>query len=191
MDDFENVSKLVNQTGASYEEARYAYEACGKDMLSAAIMLEKAHSKDGAQYSTSSGAKGSCESRDSGSGMDYHEAWNKARSSFRRNSRAAAGCAGDFFRKLSRNYVKVTGSREYFNIPIIAAAAIILLFWSIAVPAFIISLFCGINYTFTGPDFSKDFVFGFERSRQSSYESAQYTYTQSAENADNGFFTKK
>ena len=39
MDDFENVSKLVSQTGSTFEEARYAYEACGKDMLAAAGML--------------------------------------------------------------------------------------------------------------------------------------------------------
>lgn len=186
MDDFENVSKLVNQTGASYEEARYAYEACGKDMLSAAIMLEKAHSRNGAQYS-----KGSCESSDCGPGTDYRKTWDRARSSFCRNSRAAAGCAGDFLRKLSRNTVRISGSREYLNIPIIAAAAIVLIFWSIAVPAFIISLFCGITYTFTGPDFSKDFVFGFERSGQRPYESAKYTYSQNTENADNGFFNKK
>ena len=41
MTDFENVSELVRKTGASFEEARYAYEACGKDMLTAAEMLEK------------------------------------------------------------------------------------------------------------------------------------------------------
>ena len=46
MTDFENVSELVRKTGASFEEARYAYEACGKDMLAAAEMLEKAHYKN-------------------------------------------------------------------------------------------------------------------------------------------------
>ena len=46
MDDFENVSKLVSQTGSTFEEARYAYEACGKDMLAAAVMLEKAKKKN-------------------------------------------------------------------------------------------------------------------------------------------------
>ena len=39
MTDFENVSELVRKTGASFEEARYAYEVCGKDMLAAAEMM--------------------------------------------------------------------------------------------------------------------------------------------------------
>lgn len=172
MDDFENVSKLVNQTGASYEEARYAYEACGKDMLAAAIMLEKAHGKGCA-------------------GADYHETWNKAKESFKQNTKTAAGYAGGFLSKLCRNNVKITGGREYFSIPVIAALLIVLIFSGFCIPAFIISIFCGIRYTITGPDISKDFTIGFERPHSQPSEPAQYTYVQPTENNDNGFFTKK
>lgn len=42
MSEYESVSELVNKTGASYNEAKYAYEACSGDMLAAIIMLEKA-----------------------------------------------------------------------------------------------------------------------------------------------------
>ena len=96
MNDFENVSELVNKTGASFEEARYAYEACGKDMVEAAIMLEKARSKNSER-------------------SRFNAEMDNAKQNFRRNSRRAADCAGGLFRKLCRNSVRITGSREYFR----------------------------------------------------------------------------
>lgn len=188
MNDYEMVSELVNKTGATYEEAKYAYEACNKDMLTAAIMLEKSRE-----------AKNS---RNDSSGADYKEIWNDARGKFRDNSRKAADCAGGFFRKLCRNTLKVTGSREYFSVPIIAALLIAFMLWEILVPAVIISLICGINFVFTGPDFSKDFVFGFSKPGSTAQQTsqptaeaprpeirpAQYVYTPSEEEQDKGFF---
>ena len=169
MNDFENVSELVNKTGASFEEARYAYEACGKDMVSAAVMLEKAR----------------CSKNES-----TEDPWDSAKQSFRRNSRTAANCAGGFFRKLCRNNVRISGSREYFCIPVIAAVIIALLLWEIISPVVLISVFCGIRYTFTGPDISKDFVFGFSKPASASHSAPEYNYYQDNESCDNGFFNK-
>ena len=169
MNDFENVSELVNKTGASFEEARYAYEACGKDMVSAAVMLEKARNskKNGAE-----------------------DTWESARQSFKRNTRTAASCAGGFFGKLCRNSVRISGSREYFCIPIIAAVIIALFLWEIIIPVVLISVFCGIRYTFTGPDISKDFVFGFSKPAAAAHSAPEYNYCQDNEPCDNGFFNK-
>lgn len=52
-----------------------------------------------------------------------------------------------------RNNITVSGSREFFSIPIIAFIAILFLGWEIAMPAAIISLFCGVEYTVNGEDF--------------------------------------
>ncbi|MGN0637402.1 MAG: hypothetical protein ACI4J0_03435 [Huintestinicola sp.] len=171
MNDFENVSELVNKTGASFEEARYAYEACGKDMVEAAIMLEKAHSK-------SSGRS------------RFNAEINSAKQSFRRNSRRAADCAGSLFGKLCRNNVRIAGSREYFRIPVIAAVICALLLWEIIVPVVLISILFGVTYTFFGPDFSKEFVFGFSKPVSAAQSAPTYTYTKPDEPCDNGFFNK-
>lgn len=171
MNDFENVSYLVNKTGASFEEARYAYEACGKDMAAAAEMLENAK-------------------RAKNNGADLNDTWNNAKQSFRRNSRTAANCAAGIFRKLCRNNVRISGSREYFCVPVIAAIIMALLLWEIIVPVVIISVFCGVRYTFTGPDFAKDFVFGFSRSAGVVHPAPDYTCHQDNEPCDNGFFNK-
>ena len=171
MNDFENVSELVNKTGASFEEARYAYEACGKDMVEAAIMLEKAHNKNNRR-------------------SDINDSLHSARESFRRNSRRAAGCAGSLFGKLCRNNVRIAGSREYFCIPVIAAVICALLLWEIIVPVVLISVLFGVAYTFFGPDFSKEFVFGFSKPSRAAQSAPTYTYSQQDEPCDNGFFNK-
>lgn len=171
MNDFENVSELVNKTGASFEEARYAYEACGKDMVEAAIMLEK--------------AKNSSTKR-----SQYTDSINSAKQSFRNNSRKAASFAGGLFDKLCRNSVSIAGSREYFRIPIIAAVICALLLWEIIVPVVLISLLFGVTYTFFGPDFSKSFVFGFSKPVNTPQSAPTYNYNQNDEPCDNGFFNK-
>ena len=115
MDDFENVSKLVSQTGSTFEEARYAYEACGKDMLAAAVMLEKAKKKN---CSSTTGASGQCASY-----SDYQWDKDKFRQEFRRGARTAFDCTGGFISKLARNTLTVSGSRDYFTVPIIPSGA--------------------------------------------------------------------
>ncbi|MGN0666396.1 MAG: hypothetical protein ACI4KF_07715 [Huintestinicola sp.] len=152
MTDFDFVCELVNKTGATFEEAKYAYEACGKDMLAAAVMLEK-----------SQNAK-------------------KSRSSFinteavKENSRKASNALVSFFRKVSRTSVKAEGSREYFSIPSLAAIIIAAILWEIALPAFIISLICGIRYTICGPDLAKDIIIGFTKEqKQTDIVPASYT----------------
>ena len=167
MNDFENVSELVNKTGASFEEARYAYEACGKDMVSAAIMLEKARSSR--KYANS--------------------ARNKARESFVKNRRTAAFHIRSFFDKLCRNSVSVCGSREYFRVPIIGALLCLILLGELLVPAVLISVFCGVRYVFSGVDFAKEFVFGFTKTANSAVN-PDYSYTPCDDSCDNGFFNK-
>lgn len=171
MNDFENVSELVNKTGASFEEARYAYEACGKDMIEAAIMLEKAHNRNEQK-------------------SRFNADLNSAKQSFRRNTRKAAGCAGSLLGKLCRNNVRIAGSREYFCIPVIAAVVCGLLLWEIIVPVVLISVLFGVTYTFFGPDFSKEFVFGFSKPVSAAQSAPTYNYNQSEEPCDNGFFNK-
>ena len=170
MNDYELVSELVSKTGATFEEARYAYESCGKDMLAAAIMLEKAKA-----------SKNNTSAKNSASAV---------KDTFRRNARTAADCAGGFFRKLCRNTLKISGTREFFSVPLIAALIAALFIWEILIPVVIISVFCGVKYTFTGPDFTENFTFGFEKPHSASDAShstaAEYTYEQPVK--DNGFF---
>ncbi|MCM1524696.1 MAG: hypothetical protein NC120_09595 [Ruminococcus sp.] len=156
MNDFESVSILTEKTGATFEEAKNAFEACGKDMLEAAVMLEK--NKKAHAPAASCGAKYS--------------------GKFKNGARAAAESAGRFFNKLCVNTLKITGKKEYFSMPLIAAALLLLCLWEIVFPAAVISLLCGVCYTVCGPDFKNSVTLGITRP-----DSA-------GESGDNGFFGK-
>lgn len=171
--EFEKVSELVNKTGAGYEEAKYAYEACGGDMLEAVIMLER--------------------SRKAGASDNYSGHTPRER------SRRFAEKAGNVFRKLCRNDMKIVGRKEYFSIPLIAAIILASIIWEALIPIVLIALICGISFVFTGPDFANDFVFGFTKRESKPAEAAvkaiprpevkpaQYHYEGEQ---DNGFFNK-
>lgn len=177
--EFDKVSELVNKTGCSYEEAKYAYEACGGDMLSAIIMLEKAKKESGSGY------------------YSYSDPKEK----FKDNARRAAGKAGTVFAKLCRNDMKVVGRREYFSIPMIAAIILAAIIWEALIPIVLISLICGVSFVFTGPDLEKDITFGFTKNNKNKtaasetvtaiprpeVKPAQYYYEGEQ---DNGFFNK-
>lgn len=163
-------------------------------MLAAAVMLEKAKKKN---CSSTTGASGQCASY-----SDYQWDKDKFRQEFRRGARTAFDCTGGFISKLARNTLTVSGSRDYFTVPIIVAVICLILLWGGAIPVVLISLLFGIRYTFSGPDFSKEFVFGFSRPAGSnvnvktdspSYDAhaADQSYRQNYEtyeNQDKGFF---
>lgn len=68
--------------------------------------------------------------------------------------------------KLCSKNVKISGNRDYCDMPLPAFVIIFAAGWSISVPAFVISLFCGVKYTISGKD-AKDIVISFsQRSKQ-------------------------
>lgn len=146
MTDYETISQIAKKTGVSYEKAKDAYEACGKDSLAASIMLEN----DKMNYETV--------------GDDMITVYD--RNGRRHNSGASSDFSNGlkkFLNIFTNNKFIVSGSREYFSMPLFAAALLLILLWEVALPAAVISLFFGIKYTLTGPDFEKDFVVAIER----------------------------
>lgn len=195
MTDYDKVCDLVSKTGAGYAEAKYALEACGGDMTEALIMLEKSQK---AKSNTNINKE------------DIKRCARNASDSLRRNCANAAGYAERTIRNHAHTTLKICGKREYLSIPLFAAIIIGVIFGEITVPAFIISLFCGIKYVLTGPNMEKDFVIGINKggmdpspSYDTSYtepvkpagyevpkprkENIVYTY-ESTEQGDNGFF---
>lgn len=149
MNEYEAVSELVKRTGAAYETAKYAYETCGGDLNNAAVMLEKARNNYAAAVS----------------GPPVPA--NDLGAAVRENAKKAAKEADGIFKKLCRNELKIINGRELFSMPLIAAVVLALILWQLMLAAVTVSLFLGTQYIFTGPDFNKDFVLGFPKSRGS------------------------
>ncbi len=180
MSDFEAVSELVSKTGSTYAEAKYAYEACGKDMLGAALMLEKSEQ-----------AKKSREKKASNENSQA-SFQNSSSDNFKKFIKQAAHHTRGLFGILCRNNLKITGKKEYISLPLIASIIIAVMLWEFALPAMIIAFFCGVSFVFTGPDFSKDHIIEFKPASSSKAapfkdQSVEYTYTE-YENSDKGFF---
>lgn len=178
MSDYEFVNELVNRTGVSFEEARFAYESCGKDFAAAEEMLF----------------------RNTMNNMSYRfNRRRERRANMRNNMRKAMRFSGGILSKMTRNNLSISASREFVTLPILAALIILLITWEIAVPAIIISLFCGVKYTFSGPDIEKDFTAEIKRdtapkttpatyTASYSEEPVKYVYPETEEVTDKGFF---
>lgn len=175
MSEYEYVSELVNKTGASYNEAKYAYEATGGDMLAAVIMLEKAKGiRTEKQENENAKAAGAGMSGNGTRGGTFGD--NASGNSF--SGGIAGGKSSDAINKgvksaqesLNRvcgKTVKVAGRREYFSMPLPAFAIIFAAAWHMSLPAFVISLLCGVKYTFSGEN-AKDVVIGFDMGKRHS-----------------------
>ena len=70
-----------------------------------------------------------------------------------------------FFKVICRNDISVSGKKEYFKLPVIAFLFISLAAAELAIPAIIISLFCGIEYTVSGQDFITQKTLSFKANR--------------------------
>lgn len=154
MSEYESVSELVNKTGASYNEAKYAYEACGGDMLDAVIMLEKAK-----RINLEKPGTGNAETaRKESFANPGNEALNNG-----------VKKAGKAFGRACVKRVKVTGNRDYFDVPLPVFIAVFGLSWEFSMPAFIISLIFGVNYTISGEG-AKDVVISLNRKQRQAAE---------------------
>lgn len=72
---------------------------------------------------------------------------------FEKNNSSFRAKAKNFFRILRDNRISVSGSKEYFSIPLIVFAIVAFVFSEICIPALLIAFFCGIRFTISGPDF--------------------------------------
>ncbi len=153
MSEYESVSELVNKTGATYNEAKYAYEACGGDMLEAVIMLEKAK-----RINLEKPVTGNAETAKERFADPGNEALNNG-----------VKKAGKAFGRACVKRVKVTGNRDYFDVPLPVFIAVFGLAWEFSMPAFIISLIFGVNYTISGEG-AKDMVISLNRKQRQTAE---------------------
>ena len=145
MDNFEKVEKLRERANVSYEEAKEALEASNWDLLDAMIYLEKkGRTASAGTYSTAYETKG-------GNGMDqgYTKEYNYTGSKETFGDKVRA-----LLKKSDENHFRVNrkDGSKLVEMPIWLMIVLLLAFWSIALILFIVGLFCGVSYSFVGPD---------------------------------------
>lgn len=135
MSEFDMISELVSKTGSTYEEAHYAFDACGGDMVQAAIMLEKAHN----------------ENKKSKREKNAQRIKEKAES--------AGKSAKDIIGNFCDGEFSAHKDEEYFRINLLAAAVLGVAFCQITVPAAVIAMALGVRFKVNAGNFNKDFGF--------------------------------
>lgn len=152
MDQYEKVERVAKQTGATFEEAKHALEACNWDMLDATILLEKQSKtvKNQKVFSTDYEAQpgyrnvAATAEVNNGSGKKTRDEIN------------VGDKIKEFFKKSHVNHLVLRhNDKEIVSLPIWAAALILICIFKLSVILLVISLICGCKLTFEGPDCKK------------------------------------
>lgn len=152
MEQYEKVERLSQRTGATFEEAKHALEACNWDMLDAAILLEK-QNKNGAKqkvFSTDYEAQ---------PGYKNVAASQEPRTNSKREMRYETSFGDkvkDLFRKSHVNHLVIKhNDKVIVSLPIWAAILITAGLFKLVVILLVVSLICGCKLSFEGPDNKK------------------------------------
>jgi len=161
MTELEKVEKLREKADVTFAEAKEALDNSDGDILDALIYLENngkvtvpsgggffsGADLPGGDERTSTSANEEKKSRDSGSGEEFADLMN----------RFGAFCLKLFNMGLNNFLEASRNDNHLFACPVIVII-VLLFFFPITIPLFIVSLFCGFRYRFTGEDLGKESV---------------------------------
>ena len=161
MTELEKVEKLREKANVSFAEAKEALDNSGGDILEALIHLEesgKVVAPAGGGYFSGAGLPSHIESTGTGNKGNKGANGGSGESFTDLMKRFGAFCLKMFNKGLS-NYLDATkGEQHLFSCPVLILILLVLCFPWITIPLFIISLFCGFRYRFSGTDLGRDSV---------------------------------
>jgi len=157
MDELEKVEKLREKTNVSYTEAKEALDNSGGDLLDALIYLEKqgranvppgggfySGADEGGEYRRYS-AK---DRKNADGGMTFSDVMR----------RIGAFCVDMLNKGLVNNLEASRNGAHAFSCPILVLIVLILFFFWVTLPLYIVSLFFGFSYRFSGPDLGRESI---------------------------------
>lgn len=157
----EKVTKLMEKTGVTREDAENALRACSEDILDAIIYLEalgKVERPSTASF-TSAGASDFNNRSMSGATEFASTGAPKAegKSTFSRELGKFFGAIGKLLKKGMENYLDVTKDDNCsFSIPLTILVFLFIPFFWLMTILLIVLLLCGYRYEFRGPNFKSD-----------------------------------
>lgn len=143
----EKVELLKEKAGVSYAEAEQALEQANWDLLDAVLVLEQADKArtEGGSYSTKPEEEAP-EPNERHAGVRDAVRWSK-----------------QALKKLLRigntnHFVVTRKGEELFSLPVtVLAILLICAFWLVTI-ALVVGLFCGVRYSFEGPNLGKQTI---------------------------------
>jgi len=190
MTELEKVERLREKANVTFAEAKEALDNSGGDILDALIYLEGRGKStvpagggffSGADSSASAqGAYASTESKESGKGGSGEEFADLMR-------KFGAFCLKMFNKGLSNFLEAAKGDQHLFSCPILIVILLVIFFFWITVPLFVISLFCGFRYRFSGSDLGRASVNSVMDKTIHVVEDVKRTFTEGSGNSDNNY----
>ena len=187
MTDFEKAEKLREKADVSFAEAKDALENANGDILDAMIYLEKQGKStlpSGGGYFSDAGAsaheyRGAQGNENSGATGNNGESFSDMLKRF-----------GRFCMKMLtkgvNNFLDATKEdRLMFSCPVLAVVVLLLFFFWITVPLFILSLFLGFRYKFRGPDLGNDSVNNVMENASHAVEDVKRSFSERAHETNN------
>lgn len=147
MTNFEMVEVLREKANVTYEEAKAALELTNWDLLDAMLLLEK-------EGKVPSGATAAYSTKKEEPAAEEKEPNHKG---FRDGIRWLLKKFRELVRIGNSNHFVVTHKdKEHLTLPVtVVAVLLICSFWGVAV-VLAVGLFCGLRYSFKGPNLGKD-----------------------------------
>jgi len=188
MTELEKVEKLREKANVTFAEAKDALDNSGGDILDALIYLEnngKVTEPAGGGFfsgaelpaqtdSTSSGGAGSSQSYNGGSGEEFTDLMK----------RFGAFVLKMFNKGINNSLEATKGDQHLFSCPILIVILLCAFFFWITIPLFVISLFCGFRYRFTGADLGRDSVNSVMDSATNVVEDVKRSFSESTNRND-------
>jgi len=187
MTELEKAEKLREKANVSFAEAKEALENSGGDILNALIYLEKCgkvtEPAGGGFYSGADippESKGTApsnnanKSQSSGSGEEFADLMK----------RLGLFCLKMFNKGLNNHLEASKGDQHLFSCPVLIVILLVAFFFWVTIPLFVISLFCGFRYRFTGADLGRDSVNAVMDSATNVVDDVKRTFAESTSNSD-------
>ena len=185
MTELEKVEKLREKSNVTFAEAKDALDASGGDILDALIYLE------GQGKATVPAGGGFYSGVDIPVALGYAQSTGNTAGSSTKGSgesfsdlmkRFGAFCLKMFNKGLSNHMVATKGDQHLFSCPVLVVILLLICFFWVTLPLFVISLFLGFNYRFSGEDLGKDSVNAVMDNASGVVEDVKKTFSESVHN---------
>ena len=187
MTELEKVEKLREKANVTFAEAKEALENSGGDILDALIYLEnngKVTTPAGGGFFSGADLPAQAEVTSSGGERSQNHSGGSGEEFTDLMKRFGAFVLKMFNKGISNQLEATKGDQHLFSCPILIVILLCAFFFWVTIPLFVISLFCGFRYRFTGADLGRDSVNSVMDSATNVVEDVKRSFSESANKND-------